>query len=274
MLCGRLSTVRRILRMPSLTCNVAQGTDLVGGCTIIVYMTTIVIRGWFHAHNLIEGCQSELVGGGGIRPHKAVRYHPARQTRGGDFVPADWQRLSRVPSFGRLLMSVPLEPGDLPERNRGPMRRRAVTRYLVDTNVLSATAPTTAVRRPELIEWMDSAFTRSLPVGTTIAEIADGIAKAKREGTKRKAADLSAWLRIVLHLYGDCVLPFDSPTAGDSRVPWPIWRAAAVILQASPISQSPRRPVGMTILSRNERHFAPMGRSRPIRTRNFPSANN
>jgi hypothetical protein len=27
-----------------------------------------------------------------------------------------------VPSFGRLLMSVPLEPGDLLERNRGPMR--------------------------------------------------------------------------------------------------------------------------------------------------------
>jgi prevent-host-death family protein len=35
---------------------------------------------------------------------------------------ADWERLSRVPSFGRLLMAAPLEPGDLPERNRGPMR--------------------------------------------------------------------------------------------------------------------------------------------------------
>ncbi len=35
---------------------------------------------------------------------------------------ADWERLSRVPSFGRLLMSAPLEPGDLPERNRTPMR--------------------------------------------------------------------------------------------------------------------------------------------------------
>ena len=34
----------------------------------------------------------------------------------------DWQRLSRVPSFGRLLMSAPLEPQDLLERNRGPMR--------------------------------------------------------------------------------------------------------------------------------------------------------
>ncbi len=35
---------------------------------------------------------------------------------------ADWQRLSRVPSFGRLLMSAPLEAGDLPARNRAPLR--------------------------------------------------------------------------------------------------------------------------------------------------------
>ena len=34
----------------------------------------------------------------------------------------DWQRLSSVPSFGRLLISSPLEPGDLPRRNRAPMR--------------------------------------------------------------------------------------------------------------------------------------------------------
>ena len=36
---------------------------------------------------------------------------------------ADWERLSRVPSFGRLLMSAPIAPGDLPRRNRTPMRR-------------------------------------------------------------------------------------------------------------------------------------------------------
>lgn len=35
---------------------------------------------------------------------------------------ADWERLSRVPSFGRLLMSAPLEPGDSPERNRASLR--------------------------------------------------------------------------------------------------------------------------------------------------------
>ena len=35
----------------------------------------------------------------------------------------EWEKLSRVPSFGRLLMSAPLEERDLPKRNRGPARR-------------------------------------------------------------------------------------------------------------------------------------------------------
>jgi prevent-host-death family protein len=35
---------------------------------------------------------------------------------------ADWERLSRVPSFGRLLMSAPLEADDLPVRSRAPTR--------------------------------------------------------------------------------------------------------------------------------------------------------
>jgi antitoxin Phd len=35
---------------------------------------------------------------------------------------AEWQRLSSVPSFGRLLAAAPLEPSDLPKRNRTPLR--------------------------------------------------------------------------------------------------------------------------------------------------------
>jgi prevent-host-death family protein len=34
----------------------------------------------------------------------------------------EWQRLSRVPSFARLLMSAPLDPGDLLERDQSPLR--------------------------------------------------------------------------------------------------------------------------------------------------------
>ncbi len=34
---------------------------------------------------------------------------------------AEWQKLTNVPSFGRLLMSAPLEPDDLPPRDQtGP----------------------------------------------------------------------------------------------------------------------------------------------------------
>jgi antitoxin Phd len=35
---------------------------------------------------------------------------------------ADWERLSCVPSFGRLLMSAPIEAGDLLERDATPIR--------------------------------------------------------------------------------------------------------------------------------------------------------
>jgi antitoxin Phd len=35
---------------------------------------------------------------------------------------AEWQRLSNIPSFGRLLMAAPLAPGDLRERDRTPIR--------------------------------------------------------------------------------------------------------------------------------------------------------
>jgi predicted nucleic acid-binding protein len=134
-----------------------------------------------------------------------------------------------------------------------------VTRYLVDTNVISATAPTAGVRRPELVEWMDSHSSDLFLSAITIAEIADGIANAERRGAKRKASNLSAWLRTVLHLYGDRVLSFDSPTAeiagalsdlARSRGRSPGFADIAVAATA--------RRHDLTILSHNERHFAPM----------------
>lgn len=35
---------------------------------------------------------------------------------------AEWERLSKVPSFGRLLMSAPLGEADLPRRSKAPLR--------------------------------------------------------------------------------------------------------------------------------------------------------
>jgi predicted nucleic acid-binding protein len=130
---------------------------------------------------------------------------------------------------------------------------------LVDTNIISVTAPTTQVRRAELMAWMDAHSTELFLSAVTIAEIADGIAKAKREGARRKASDLAAWLQTVLHLYGDRVLPFDSATAeiagalsdlARSRGHSPGFADVAIAATA--------RRHDLIILSRNERHFAPM----------------
>lgn len=59
---------------------------------------------------------------------EAVRGEPAIITRHGKREAVilgyeEWQRLSQVPSFGRLLMAAPLTPEDLPERDRTPPRQ-------------------------------------------------------------------------------------------------------------------------------------------------------
>jgi toxin FitB len=134
-----------------------------------------------------------------------------------------------------------------------------VTRYLIDTNIISATAPTTPVKRAELIAWMDSRSADLFLSVITIAEIADGIAKAKREGARRKAADLSAWLRAMLHLYGDRVLVFDSPTAEIAGVLSDLARGRGHAPGFADIAiAATARRHDLMILSRNARHFMPM----------------
>jgi len=46
--------------------------------------------------------------------------------------------------------------------------------YLVDTNVISAAAPSAAVKRAELIEWMDAHSSALFLSAITVAEIAEG----------------------------------------------------------------------------------------------------
>jgi antitoxin Phd len=58
----------------------------------------------------------------------AVRGEPAVITRRGKpevviLSFREWERLSRVPSFGRLLMAAPIGAGDLPKRHSTPIRK-------------------------------------------------------------------------------------------------------------------------------------------------------
>jgi predicted nucleic acid-binding protein len=132
--------------------------------------------------------------------------------------------------------------------------------YLVDTDVISAGAPLKRRASAALILWMDRNSDRLFLSTITIAEIADGIAKARREGARRKAADLAGWLEAVLHLYGNRVLPFDVAAA---RV------AGTLSDRARSKGQSPGFPDlaiaatavthQLAVLTGNLRHFAPLG---------------
>jgi predicted nucleic acid-binding protein len=131
--------------------------------------------------------------------------------------------------------------------------------YLVDTNVISTGAPNRRVPST-LVEWMDVQSASLFLSVVTVAEIEDGIAKLRRERATRKGSDLASWLATVLHLYGKRVLVFDTPTArlagaiadrarGRGHAPG----FADIVIAAT------ARQHKLTILSRNLRHFEPLG---------------
>jgi predicted nucleic acid-binding protein len=72
-----------------------------------------------------------------------------------------------------------------------------VTRYLVDTNVISATAPTAAVKRPEVAEWMDSHSSDLFLSAISIAEIADGRVLCGDPSFEDHWQDISGYAKLV-----------------------------------------------------------------------------
>jgi predicted nucleic acid-binding protein len=83
--------------------------------------------------------------------------------------------------------------------------------YLVDTNVISVAARAEVHRG--LAAWMNKHSDTLYLSAITVAEIEDGIAKLRREGSGKRAKALTDWLETLLHLYADRILPFDIPVA-------------------------------------------------------------
>jgi predicted nucleic acid-binding protein len=128
--------------------------------------------------------------------------------------------------------------------------------YLVDTNVLSAGAPTKARPATDLITWMGRNSERLYLSVITVAEVEDGIAKARRAAAHRKAERIAEWLDTLLHLYSARILPLDVATArvlgrlsdqarGAGHAPG----FADLAIAATALMH------GYTVLTRNLRHF-------------------
>jgi toxin FitB len=132
--------------------------------------------------------------------------------------------------------------------------------YLVDTNVISAGAPSKGVAAADLVKWMDEHSAELYLSAVTVTEIEDGIAKARREPATRKAAGLTAWLETLLHLYGNRILAFDVAAARVAGGLSDLARSkgvapgfADIVIAATAHSHQ------LTILTRNTRHFEPLG---------------
>ena len=132
--------------------------------------------------------------------------------------------------------------------------------YLVDTDVLSAGTPDRPKRSVDLINWMDSHSEELFLSTVTVTEICNGIAKLKRTGAASRATAIGNWLEFTLHLYSDRVLSFDIAAA---RL------AGSLMDKARGAGHSPgfadiaiaatAESRGLTVLTRNLRHFAPLG---------------
>lgn len=130
--------------------------------------------------------------------------------------------------------------------------------FLLDTNVVSALAPHNVDRHPELVAWMrrnDRLLRLSV---VTASEVEAGIAKAARTGARAKSASLRKWWAGLVGFYDDRILQVDlriAEAAGqmldEARAHDPGYEDILIAATA--------RVHGMTVLTRNERHFAPLG---------------
>jgi predicted nucleic acid-binding protein len=132
--------------------------------------------------------------------------------------------------------------------------------YLVDTNIISVGSPAWQAAPPALVSWMERNSPALYLSAVTIAEIEEGIAKLRREKARRKAGVLSEWLDALLHLYGERVLSFGVQEArlggalsDGARAKGRSPGLADIIIAATASAH------GLILLTRNQRHFEPLG---------------
>ncbi|TDR94604.1 type II toxin-antitoxin system VapC family toxin [Enterovirga rhinocerotis] len=130
--------------------------------------------------------------------------------------------------------------------------------FLVDTNVVSALAPSKRVTERRVVDWLDRAGSHLFLSVISAAEIASGISKAEREGATTKARMLTEWWQSIEHLYAPQILPFDlrcahaaGRIADGARAHRPGFEDIAIAATA--------QVHDLAVLTRNTRHFEPLG---------------
>lgn len=131
--------------------------------------------------------------------------------------------------------------------------------YLLDTNIVSADAPAKRqVGVEALAAWMHAHSDRLYLSAISIAEIEAGIARAIRIEATTKAENLRRWLMAVEHFYAGRILSFGIEEARHAGLILDRARAHDPGFEDIAIAATAAAH-GLTVLTANERHFAPLG---------------
>ena len=125
--------------------------------------------------------------------------------------------------------------------------------FLIDTDVLSALRR--RERSPGLVEWISGQRTTDLYLSVaSVGKVECGIVRQQRDNPVF-ARELALWLDSVLALYGDRILPVDLSAARRwGRLSGVIGHEGADLLIAATALEH-----GLTVVTRNVRHFEPTG---------------
>ncbi|MCD2173170.1 type II toxin-antitoxin system VapC family toxin [Rhizobium sp. C4] len=135
--------------------------------------------------------------------------------------------------------------------------------FMIDTNVISIFSPDRKEPAPEAArQW----FHEQGEAGTlflsaiTIAEIEKGLRGLHRRGGIERARSLNGWLDMVVERFADRILPLDAVVGRHLGK----LEDAAISTGHHPglgdlIIAATARAYGLTVVTRNLRHFAPLG---------------
>jgi toxin FitB len=134
--------------------------------------------------------------------------------------------------------------------------------FLLDTDVISMLSPAKAAVPAPFLEWlerMDGEGRIFLSV-VTVHEIEKGIALLEHKGAAAKASGLKAWLRGLAAAYDDKIIPLDvSAAALAGQLEAKAISAGHGPGMADAIIAGIANAHGLTIVTRNARHFLPFG---------------
>jgi predicted nucleic acid-binding protein len=132
--------------------------------------------------------------------------------------------------------------------------------YVIDTDVLSQSSPTRRPEGAEVAAWMKRNGDCCYLSAVTIIETSYGVAWLRHRRALRKAATLQVWLDEVLAFHRDRIIAIDANIATRAGQLLARARSEGVEVGTEDAIVAATGELGqMTVLTNNDRHFAPMG---------------